>query len=177
MRSFLTLFRPPSSLILVSSPEDFALQKAERRRALQDAQAALTHQLDRAREESFALPLADSEWRARDLLVHLTTTEAGLGALARRIGSGEGGLPENYDPHRWNAGQVRRRGDSPISELRSELERSHAEMLAYLDDLDEEALGHRGRMPMGEDGSVFDVLDLVAHHKREHTAQLEAALG
>jgi hypothetical protein len=177
MRPSLTLFWPPSSLILVLSPEEFALQKAARRRALQDAQAALTHQLDRAREESFALPLANSEWRTRDLVVHLATTEAGLGTLARRIGTGEGGLPENYDPHMWNAGQVRRRGDSPISELRGELERSHAEMLAYLDDLDQEALGHRGRMPMGEEGSVFDVLDLVARHKREHTSQLEAALG
>jgi len=161
----------------VPSPDIFATQKAERRGALQQAHAALMQVLDHAQDDAYSRPLAESEWRARDLLVHLATAEAGLGALARRISAGEGGLPENYDRDRWNAGQVRRRGESPVAELRGELERAHAEMLAFLEGLEPAAAQHRGRLPMGEEGSVFDVLDLVARHKIEHTAQLEAALG
>jgi len=54
----------------------------------------------------------------------------------RRMAAGEGGVPADFDPNRWNAGQLRRRGDLPPDQLRAELESAHRDMLALLDSLD-----------------------------------------
>src|SRR5207249_10005425 len=100
---------------------------------------------------------------------HLTTSETGFVGAIRRMAAGEGGVPADFDPDRWNASQLRRRGEVSPDELRAELEKSHQEMLALLESLDEAALDRRGYLSTGDKGSTEDNLRLVASHKRDHT--------
>ena len=68
---------------------------------------------------------ANEGWTVRDLLTHLTTSESGFVPTLRRMAAGEGGVPADFDPNRWNAGQLRRRAEHAPEQLRAELERSH----------------------------------------------------
>jgi hypothetical protein len=42
------------------------------------------------------------------------------------------GVAADFDPNRWNAGQLRHRGEQAGAQLRDELVAAHAEMLALL---------------------------------------------
>jgi uncharacterized damage-inducible protein DinB len=151
-------------------------RKSAIRQELVDAQRELISALDQISPDAWTSVNANDGWTCRDLLTHLTTAEAGFVGTIRRMAAGEGGVPADFDPNRWNAGQLRRRGDSTPEQLRSELEKSHQDMLALLESLDDAALDNRGHMSDGRDGSAEDNFRLVASHKREHTAQLRSAL-
>lgn len=142
-----------------------------------DAQQALLEVLDRVEPEDWSRGSLNEGWTVLDLLTHLTTSETGFVGTLRRMAAGQGGVPIDFDPDRWNASQLRRRAAAEPALLRSELERSHAEMLGLLDTLDDAALDQRGQLSVGREGSTEDNFRLVASHKREHTDALRAALG
>jgi uncharacterized protein (TIGR03083 family) len=152
-------------------------RKAAIRRDVVEAQQALLEALDRVRPDDWSRAGPTNEgWTVRDLLTHLTTSEAGFVATLRRMATGQGGVPADFDPNRWNAGQLRRRAEIAPDQLRSELEASHREMLGVLEELDDTALDQRGHLSSGVDGSTEDNFRLVASHKREHTNDIRAAL-
>jgi uncharacterized protein (TIGR03083 family) len=152
-------------------------RKAAVREELVAAQRDLVSLLDRLGPDDWARATPNEGWTIRDLLVHLSTAETGFVGTLRRMAAGQGGVPSDFDPNRWNAGQLRRRAESPTSQLRSELEAAHVAMLELLDSLDEAALDQTGHMSSGQDGTTEDNLRLVAQHKRAHTADMRAALG
>jgi len=147
------------------------------REDLVEAQRALIAVLDAVGPEDWSRSSPNEGWTIRDLLVHLTTSESGFVPTLRRMAAGEGGVPNDFDPNRWNAGQLRRRAEMPVDDLRPELEAAHRAMLALLDDIEDTALDQRGRISTGVDGSVEDAFRLVASHKRAHTSDLRAALS
>jgi uncharacterized protein (TIGR03083 family) len=153
----------------------------ERLRSLRDdlveAQSALLEALDNVGPDDWLTPSPNEGWTIRDLLVHVTTSESGFVPTLRRMAAGEGGVPADFDPDRWNAGQKRRRAEMAPAQLRSELEAAHADMLTFLSGLDDAALDRRGHMSSGSDGSTEDNFRLVASHKRTHTADIRAALA
>jgi len=151
-------------------------RKAAIRDVLVEAQQALLDVLDRVGVDDWSRASPNEGWTVRDLLTHLATAEAGFLPTLRRMAAGQGGVPPDFDPNRWNAGQLRRRGDVAPDQLRAELEASHRAMLVVLDDLDDAALDHRGRLSSGVDGSTEDNFRLVAQHKRTHTDDIRAAL-
>lgn len=142
-----------------------------------DAQRALLETLDRVGADDWQRPSPNEGWTVRDLLVHLTTSESGFVPTLKRMAAGEGGVPNDFDPNRWNAGQLRRRSEMPTEQLRPELESAHVAMLALLDSLDSAGLDRRGHLSSGADGSTADNFRLVASHKRTHTADMQAALA
>jgi uncharacterized protein (TIGR03083 family) len=144
---------------------------------VQTAQHDLLQVLDRVGPDEWSRPSPNEGWTIRDLLTHLTTSESAFIPALRRMASGQGGVPADFDPNRWNAGQLRRRGEADPSELRAELERSFAEMLSVLEGLDDTALNQRGYLSTGVEGSTEDNFRLVASHKRTHTNDIRAALG
>lgn len=153
-------------------------RKSAIRQELVSAQRELGDVLDHIGPDAWLLTSPSNEgWTIRDLLTHLTTSETGFVPTLRRMASGEGGVPVDFDPNRWNASQLRRRAEIPADQLRPELEHAHAEMLALLDSLDGAALNHRGHLSSGVDGSTEDNFRLVASHKREHTAHIRDALA
>lgn len=142
-----------------------------------DAQRQLLAVLDGVRPNDWSRTSPNEGWAVRDLLTHLTTSETGFVSTIRRMAAGEGGVPADFDPNRWNASQLRRRGEVTPDQLRAELEKSHEDMLALLDGLDDGALDHRGHLSSGVEGSTEDNFLLVASHKREHTQDIRAALA
>jgi uncharacterized protein (TIGR03083 family) len=152
-------------------------RKGSIRDDVQTAQRELLEVLDRVGPDEWSRPSPNEGWTIRDLLTHLTTSEAGFAPTLRRMASGQGGVPADFDPNRWNAGQLRRRGDADPAQLRAELERSFAEVLSVLEGLDDTALDQRGYLSTGVEGSTEDNFRLVAAHKRTHTNDIRAALA
>jgi uncharacterized protein (TIGR03083 family) len=147
------------------------------RQDLVEAQRALLDALDQVGPADWLRASRNEGWTVRDLLTHLTTSESGFVPTLRRMAAGEGGVPADFDPNRWNAGQLRRRGEISPDQLRAELEAAHQDMLALLDTLDDQALDHRGHLSSGAEGSTEDNFRLVASHKRGHTADIRAAFA
>ena len=147
------------------------------RAELVEAQRALTDALDQVGADDWLRSSPNEGWTVRDLLTHLTTSESGFVPTLRRMAAGEGGVPLDFDPNRWNAGQLRRRGDMPPEQLRAELESAHRDMLALLDNIDALALDNRGHLSSGAEGSTEDNFRLVAFHKRAHTEDIRAAFA
>ena len=147
------------------------------RQDLVEAQRGLLDALDQVGPADWLRASPNEGWTVRDLLTHLTTSESGFVPTLRRMAAGEGGVPADFDPNRWNAGQLRRRGGIPPDQLRQELELAHQDMLALLDTLDDKALDHRGHLSSGADGSTEDNFRLVADHKRAHTSDIRAAFA
>jgi uncharacterized protein (TIGR03083 family) len=144
---------------------------------LQAAQRELLEVLDRVGPDGWSRASPNEGWTIRDLLTHLTTSETGFVPTLRRMAAGQGGVPADFDPNRWNAGQLRRRGETDPAQLRAELERSFAESLSVLDSLAAAELDQRGHLSDGTDGSTEDNFRLVASHKRAHTDDIRAALS
>lgn len=147
------------------------------RQDLVEAQRGLLDALDQVGPADWLRPSPNEGWTVRDLLTHLTTAESGFVPTLRHMAAGEGGVPADFDPNRWNASQLRRRGDMAPQELRKELESAHQAMLALLDTLDDEALDRRGHLSSGAEGSTEDNFRLVAFHKRTHTEDIRAAFA
>jgi uncharacterized protein (TIGR03083 family) len=147
------------------------------RQDLVGAQQELLSLLDQLGPDDWLRSSPNEGWTVRDLLTHLTTAESGFVPALRRMAAGVGGVPADFDPNRWNAGQLRRRGDQPPEKLRAELESAHRDMLALLDHTADSAFDHRGRLTSGHEGSTEDNFRLVAFHKRSHTQDIRAALA
>jgi uncharacterized protein (TIGR03083 family) len=148
------------------------------RQDLFDAQQRLLAALDRVGPDGWMRQSPTNVgWTVQDLLTHLATSESGFVPTLQKMARGEGGVPRDFDPNRWNAGQLRRRAESTPDQLRRDLEAAHAEMLSVLDGLDATALDHRGWLSDGREGSTEDCFRLAADHKRTHTQDIEAALA
>ena len=149
-------------------------RKAALRQELVSSQQDLIALLDRV--DDWARTTPNEGWTIRDQLTHLSTSEHGFVGTIRRMAAGEGGVPQDFDPNRWNAGQLRRNTEATPAELRQLLENAHAAMLDILDTLDDTALDQRGWLSTGVEGSTEDCLRLVASHKRIHSQDIRAAL-
>src|SRR5262252_2630504 len=134
------------------------------RRLLEQAQSELLGVLDSVEADQWTRPSPNEGWTVRDLLVHLTSSETAFIQTLRRMATGQGGVPADFDPNRWNAGQLRRRAEQTPEQLRAELERSYAELLGELDVLDDASLDHRGHLSTGVEGTTEDNFRLVAFH-------------
>jgi pimeloyl-ACP methyl ester carboxylesterase len=113
-------------------------------------------------------------WTAKQLLAHLSSTQAALPAvIAAAPASGNGDRPA-FEPARWNASQVRRREDRRPSELADEMRRGaeqiHAALLAA-DLAAPAAAGTFAGLPLCE------AMERMLEHQRTHLAELRAALG
>jgi uncharacterized protein (TIGR03083 family) len=153
-------------------------RKVTIRSELVSAQQDLLGVLNRVGPDDWQRPTPNEGWTVRDLLVHLTTSESGFVPTLKKMAAGEGGVPRDFDPNRWNAGQQRRRVESDPAQLRQELEAAHADMLALLDAIEtDDALNHTGWMSSGVEGTTEDNFRLVASHKRSHTENIRDALS
>jgi pimeloyl-ACP methyl ester carboxylesterase len=109
-------------------------------------------------------------WDARELLAHLSSTQAALPAVVSATGGGGGGEP--FDPDRWNAGQVRRRRDRSPDQLIEEMREGSRQLQAALTDADLErptAIGPHAGQPLRA------ALGRMLQHQRAHLAELEGA--
>jgi len=112
-------------------------------------------------------------WTAKQLLAHLSSTQAALPAVIAATPSAGNGDRPAFDPARWNASQVRRREERRPSELADEMRRGAEQIHAALlvaDLAAPAAAGTFAGLPLGE------AMERMLDHQRTHLAELRAAL-
>jgi pimeloyl-ACP methyl ester carboxylesterase len=115
-------------------------------------------------------------WTARDLLAHLSSTQAAMAAVIAAPPAptaGDGERPP-FDPDRWNASQLRRRGERRPAELADEMRRGAEQIHAALMQADlagRTGAGNYAGRPLAE------ALERMIEHQRTHLADLGAVLA
>lgn len=120
----------------------------------------------------------DGGWAAKDLLAHLSSTQAGqlsVVASAATVPAGSDGTPrEPFDSDRWNASQIRRRRERSAQDLVAEMRTASAELYPALlaaDLAQPPQTGPFAGQPLTE------VMDEMLQHQRGHLAELRRALA
>jgi uncharacterized protein (TIGR03083 family) len=120
-------------------------------------------------------PTGYLDWTAKDLLAHLSSTQAALPAVARsRPGAGASAPAEKFDADRWNASQVRRRKDRPAAELIGELEAGTRELDGLLAEL---PLGEPIGSGTFSGATAAEAMASMIDHQRDHLVELRRSLA
>lgn len=118
----------------------------------------------------------EGPWSVRDVVGHLADAEAGLLGQVRRLLAGEETVPANFDLDRWNRSAVRRRRERTYAQLLDDIRTAFSEALATLEAASDEALDLVGRHPSGESLTAEGYFRRMADHRRQHVADIRAAL-
>jgi hypothetical protein len=118
-----------------------------------------------------------ADWKARDVLTHVTISEAGQLGVIRRILAGEGGVPADFDLNRYNRRSVQKQAERTVADLLASLERDHAEVLSVLDAVSEADLDKTGRHARGDVLTLERFFHRITEHRREHAQELAKNLG
>ena len=112
-------------------------------------------------------------WSVKDLLAHLSSTEASLATVVESISKEPRPGAEPFDADRWNRSQVRKRADKDAQELLDEFDSGTTKLVDTLTDADLSKKVTTGAYPgysLGE--AMAEMLD----HQRKHLDDLRAAL-
>jgi uncharacterized damage-inducible protein DinB len=120
---------------------------------------------------------APEAWTVHGVLAHLADAEHGLLGQVRRLLAGQQTVPEDFDLARWNRSAVRRGSEKSIRQLLQAIQEAYDDALAFLEDLDEEALDLSGRSSPGETWTLEHFLRRSATHRAEHAADIQKALA
>lgn len=118
----------------------------------------------------------DHEWTVKDLLAHLADAETGLLGQARRIAKDEQTVPEDFDINRWNRSAVRKRASQSFAEHLSIIGSAFEELLEFLEEVEPEKLGWRGRHSSGAMLSLEEYFHRIVDHRLEHATDIRKAL-
>src|SRR5258706_90386 len=81
-----------------------------------------------------ALPSDEgAEWKARDVLNHVSISESGQLTVIQRVLAGQGGVPEDFDLNRYNRRAVQKQAERTVEDMLASIKRDHAQVLAALD--------------------------------------------
>ena len=128
----------------------------------------------RALHGDWSAPVAGYEgWSCKDLLAHLSSTEASLAAVVRSTSQPprDGAAP--FDPNRWNASQVRKRAETDSQELLNEFDMGTTQLVDALTDLDMDKPVTVGAFP---GYTVRNAMAEMLEHQTHHLDDLRAAL-
>ena len=158
--------------IPLERPEEIAVELE--RLCLRAALADVTAEIE-AIEGGWDAPTGYLDWTAKDLLAHLSSTQAALPAVAAsRLSTEPATTSEKFDSDRWNASQVRRRKETPAAELLEELRRGAAEMDPILAELPVDELIGAG--PYAGETTAAAMANMV-DHQRDHVAELKRSVA
>ncbi|MDQ6692293.1 MAG: alpha/beta fold hydrolase, partial [Candidatus Dormibacteraeota bacterium] len=116
-------------------------------------------------------------WTAKDLLAHLSSTQAALPAVmasASQAPPDAGPVSPRFDPNRWNVSQVGRRREVAVDDLLAELVDSATALDAVLCELAIAAPVTIGTFA-GEPAPI--AMRLMLEHQRGHLVELRSALS
>jgi len=113
------------------------------------------------------------DWTTKDLLAHLSSTEASLAAVAESVTQEPRPGAEPFDADRWNRSQVRKRADKDAQELLDEFDSGTTKLVDRLTDLDLSKKVTIGAYP-GD--SLGEAMAKMLEHQRQHLEDLRAAL-
>lgn len=128
-------------------------------------------------DEQLARQPQAGEWSLKDTLGHLASSDWATLALARRICEEENPRAISpdivFDVDRWNAGQVRKRQDKSVAEIRAELGQVRQELLDFIASVTDDQWERRGVHALFDDLSLAEVLRIPYWHLRMHRESVE----
>jgi hypothetical protein len=131
-------------------------------------------------DAQWATPVPSEEeapWTAKDVLIHLAVSEAGILTPITRYLNGEPGVPADFDLSRYNRSSVKKRADKTVPELLTEIEAAHAALLAKLETLSEADLDKTGRHARGDTLTIEGFFLRTSEHRLLHAQELQKAVG
>ena len=154
-------------------------QRAELRMKLEanrQALLALLAGLSEAEWET-AVYTESANWQVIDLLRHLTEAESSMTRLMALIRDGGPGVPEDFDLDRWNASRIKKTIGKSTDELFAGMAQNRADLLAFMDSLDESDWAKKGRHGSGRILSIEEICQIIADHEQHHTQDIRQTLG
>jgi uncharacterized damage-inducible protein DinB len=116
-------------------------------------------------------------WTVKQALLHVATSERGQIALARAIADGQSTVPDDFDLNRYNRRQVEKNQDKQPAEMLFSMAESRQKLLAFLDEVPDEALDKRGKHGRGDVISLEDLFRRIGDHEADHAAEIKRALA
>ncbi len=144
---------------------------------LSEARSILVRALDGLTEEQATQVLVTPEWSIKDEVAHLAGAERGMFGIAQRMARGEDPqLPPEYDNDTYNARQVAKRKEKSLADVRAELDATHAELMAFLQNLTQAQLDECGQHPLYGEVKLKDLLVISYSHATTHTNEISAKI-
>jgi uncharacterized damage-inducible protein DinB len=116
-------------------------------------------------------------WTVHQLAIHLALGDRGLIHQVKGIAEGREVIPADFDLDRYNRRSVEKRADMTIAEVRQALDAQRADLLTWLDGIDDAALDVRGRHSSLKIMSVSEILTQMVNHERLHTGDIARVLA
>lgn len=156
-----------------------ASEKIEKLRAkLAEARDVLNTVLDQVGDRWDRQVYSDGAgWTVYQLLIHLMISDRGQTRTVQQIAIGEDPIPADFDLERYNRRSVEKSVGVTPEAARAALAESRAELLTWLETVDEAALDRQGRHASLNIFSVAQILRMMAIHERDHANDLAKALG
>ena len=135
--------------------------------------------LGRSQPEDWDKVVQSSEggWTVKQALLHLATSETGQIGTGKAIANGQPTVPNDFDLNRYNNRQVEKNKDKQPAEIVSGMAESRQKLLAFLEEVPEEALDKRGKHARGDVISLEQLFYRIGEHEADHTAEIKRALA
>jgi uncharacterized damage-inducible protein DinB len=152
-------------------------RKAELKAKLNDSRQILDTVFDQVGDRWDAQVYSDGlGWTVKQIAAHLVDAERGHLSQASNIAEGKDIIPEDFDIQRYNASRTQKNIDKTPEESRAALKEVRQEILAWLDNIEDEKLDRKGRHATLQIMTVHDILRLVSLHERGHAADIARTL-
>jgi uncharacterized protein (TIGR03083 family) len=153
-------------------------RKVELKSKLEESRRILNRVLDQVGDRWDTPVYADGlGWTVKQITAHLVDAERGHYTQASNIAEGRDIIPADFDIERYNKSRTEKNQDKTVAQSRAELEEARAQLLSWLDGLEDEKLDRRGRHASLQIMTVRDILRLLALHERGHANDIARALN
>ena len=116
-------------------------------------------------------------WTVKQTLLHLATSESGQIGTGKAIAAGQPTVPDDFDLNRYNNRQVEKNKDKQPAEILFGMAESRQKLLAFLEEVPDEALDKRGKHARGDVISLEQLFYRIGEHEADHTLEIKRALA
>ena len=116
-------------------------------------------------------------WTVKQALLHIATSESGQINTGKAIAADKPTIPVDFDLNRYNARQVQKNQDKQPPEILFGMAESRQKLLAFLEEVPEEALDKRGKHARGDVISLEQLFFRIGEHEADHIAEIKRALA
>ncbi len=153
-------------------------QKSELKAKLVQTRTYLNDVLDQVGERwETQVHTQEGGWTVRQLVNHIASADRGHINMVKGIAEGVEVVPADFDLERYNRRTTEKTADKAAPLSRQELEQQRAELLEWLDGVDDSKLEREGRHGTLKIMSVAQILRVVAMHELTHGREIAHALG
>ena len=114
----------------------------------------------------------------KQALLHIATSESGQINTGKAIAADQPTVPDDFDLNRYNRRQIEKNQDKqPAQRFCLGMAESRKKLLAFLEEVPEEALDKRGRHARGDVISLEQLFHRIGEHEADHADEIKRALA